>query len=171
MRILEGTPAEIAEFLRLTDQAAEGDVAETADVLAASGGMDEASVQAFIDQRGRTDAGKARVRKYFEKLGRTGVEIVTGQSARTKDGHTDYLMVRDDGPRRFGAVAYVKPANSGLTLRLTREDVADVDPDHIQFRDVRAGHQYVVNCPLTSDEAIDWAVELTLRALAKVRTA
>ncbi|MFD3410572.1 hypothetical protein [Streptomyces cyaneofuscatus] len=169
MRILEGTPEEIAKFLRLTGEGNDDETPETADVLASSTGMSGMDVAIFIDQRGRTPEGKERVKQYLDQLG--GVEIVTGQSARTKDGQTDYLMVRDDGKRRFGAVAYVKPANSGLTLRLTREDVADLATDYIQFRDVKAGHQYVVNCPLTSDEAVKWAVQLTHRALAKVREA
>ncbi|GGY77234.1 hypothetical protein [Streptomyces anulatus] len=172
MRYLEGTPEEIAEFLRLTGTAADsGSVEtaaeETADVLVSSTNMDEMEVSIFINDRGRTDEGKARVKQYLDRL--RGVEIVTGRSTRTKDGQTDYLMVRDDGVRRYGAVAYVKPANCGLTLRLTREDVADLATDFIQFRDVKEGHKYVVNCPLISDEAVEWAVQLTHRALVKVR--
>ncbi|MGY3681954.1 hypothetical protein [Streptomyces sp. TE33382] len=166
MRVLEGTPEEIAAFLRLTREVS-GE--ETADVLASSTGMSGMEVALFIDGRGRTAEGKERVKRYLDQLG--DVEIVTGQSARTKDGQTDYLMVRDNGKRRFGAVAYVKPANSGLTLRLTRDDVADIATECIHFRDVKDGHQYVVNCPLTSDEAVNWAVQLTQRALEKVRSA
>ncbi|MFJ7062019.1 hypothetical protein ACK8N7_37780 (plasmid) [Streptomyces griseobrunneus] len=37
------------------------------------------------------------------------------------------------------------------------------------LRDVNNGHKYAVNCPLTSDEAVKWPVQLTLRALKKVR--
>ncbi|MFB8209250.1 hypothetical protein [Streptomyces sp. NPDC056010] len=80
-------------------------------------------------------------------------------------------MIRDDGVRRYGAVAHVKPANGGLTLRLTKEDVADVDPVHVKLRDVRPGHQYVVNCPLRDAETVRFAVDLTIRALRKVRRA
>ncbi|PZT72940.1 hypothetical protein DNK56_03890 [Streptomyces sp. AC1-42W] len=78
-------------------------------------------------------------------------------------------MIRDDGVRRYGAAAYVKPANGGLTLRLTKEDVADADPVRIKLRDVRPGHQYVVNCPLRDTETVRFAVDLTIRALRKVR--
>ncbi|MEV0750485.1 hypothetical protein AB0I75_35665 [Streptomyces sp. NPDC050273] len=166
MRYLEGTPAEIAEFLRLTGKDTED---ETAEVLASSPSMEGLEVEVFIEERGRTAEGKQRVRDYLHQL--AGLEIVTGQSVRTKDGQTDYLMVRDTGKRRYGAIAYVKPANSGLTLRLTREDVADLTTDCIQFRDVKEGHKYVVNVPLTSDEAVKWAVQLTYRALSKVREA
>ncbi|UWW96406.1 hypothetical protein GO605_35980 [Streptomyces murinus] len=78
-------------------------------------------------------------------------------------------MVRDAGIRRFGAVAYVKATNGGLTLRLTREDVVDVDDRAISFRNVRAGHQYVVNCPLRDEAAVQVALTLVQLALAKVR--
>ncbi len=61
--------------------------------------------------------------KHSDGLGKLGI-----LRQWTKDGLTDYLMIRDDGVRRYGAVAYVKPANGELTLRLTKEDVADVDP-------------------------------------------
>ncbi|MFF9251768.1 hypothetical protein [Streptomyces globisporus] len=176
LRILNGTPEEIAEFLRLTSGGTESDHAEAdagaGDVLASSTSMESMEAAAFIHERGRTAEGKARVQRYIDQIYELGgVEIVTGRSIRTKDGQTDYLMVRDGGVRRFGAVAYVKPANSGLTLRLTREDVADLSTDCIQFREVKEGHKYVVNCPLTSDEAVEWATQLTLRALKKVRDA
>lgn len=168
VQVLTGTPAEIAEFLRLT----ESDKAdsEAADVLVSGSAMSSAEVAAFVEERGRGVDTNARVLDYVERVRALGsVEIVTGTSARTKDGLTDYLMIRDDGVRRYGAVAYVKPANGGLTLRLTKEDVADVDPVRIKLRDVRPGHQYVVNCPLRDGETVRFAVDLTIRALAKVR--
>ncbi|MFD4763375.1 hypothetical protein ACFWOJ_32360 [Streptomyces sp. NPDC058439] len=174
MRYLEGSPEEIAEFLRLTDgksDTATDTTPETAEVTATGTDMTSLDIGAFIDQRGRSSEGNARVYAYIKRVRSElgGVDITTGQSERTRDGQSDYLMVHNDGKRRFGAVAYVKPANSGLTLRLTHDDVADVPTKHIQFRAVRAGHQYVINCPLTSDEAIECAVELTKRALDKVR--
>ncbi|WP_326737067.1 hypothetical protein [Streptomyces sp. NBC_01022] len=168
VQVLTGTPAEIAEFLRLT----EGDKTDSeADDLVVSGNaMSPGAVATFVEERGRGADTNARVLDYLERVRALGsVEIVTGTSARTKDGLTDYLMIRDDGIRRYGAVAYVKPANGGLTLRLTKDDVADVDPVRIKLRDVRPGHQYVVNCPLRDVETVRFAVELTIRALDKVR--
>ncbi|WP_327710058.1 hypothetical protein OG912_16920 [Streptomyces sp. NBC_00464] len=174
---LEGPPEEIAEFLRLTEkgggQSTENSAAsesEMADTPVSGTDMDTFEIELYVESRERsadTSRGVLAYLKAVRELGR--IEIVTGTSVRTKDGQTDYLMVRDAGQRRYGAVAYVKPANGGLTLRLNRDDVADISTDCIHFRDVREGHKYVVNCPLTSDEAIKWAVELTRRALRKVR--
>ena len=79
------------------------------------------------------------------------------------------LMVRDAGARRFGAVAYVRPANSGLTLRLRADDVADIDSDRIHLREVKKTQKYAVNCPLHDAAAVDLAVQLTERALKLVR--
>ncbi|MFD0328316.1 hypothetical protein ACFQZC_08890 [Streptacidiphilus monticola] len=97
------------------------------------------------------------------------VEIGPGASERTTDGLTDYVMVHDAGVRRFGAVAYVQAKNGGLTLRLTRQDVSGMNVSGIQFRDVRPGHQYVVNCQLRDDESVATALKLVSTALAKVR--
>jgi hypothetical protein len=80
-------------------------------------------------------------------------------------------MVRNAGKQLYGAVAHVKATNGGLTLRLTREDVADLhDRDHIQPRQVKSGQKYAINCPLRDQEALQLAVELTRRALTKVRS-
>jgi hypothetical protein len=168
VQVLTGTPAEIAEFLQLT----ESDKAdnETPDPVVSGNAMSSAEVNVFVEERGRSADTNARVLDYLKRVRALGsVEIVTGTSSRTKDGLTDYLMIRDDGVRRYGAVAYVKPANGGLTLRLTKEDVADVDPARIKLRDVRPGHQYVVNCPLRDADTVRFAVDLTIRALRKVR--
>ncbi|MFE6496299.1 hypothetical protein [Streptomyces sp. NPDC057748] len=170
VQILDGTPAEIAEFLRLTEgESGKGD-ADAPEVLVSGSHMESrAEVAVFVEERGRSADTNTRVLDYVEKVRGLGVEIVAGTSARTKDGLTDYLMIRDSGVRRFGAVAYVKPANGGLTLRLTENDVADIDLARIKLRDVRPGHKYVVNCPLRDDAAVQFAVDLTMRALDKVR--
>jgi hypothetical protein len=69
----------------------------------------------------------------------------------------------------LGAVVYLKPSNGGLTLRLRPDDVMDISDDRISLRDVRPADQYAVNCPLRDNQAVDLAVHLTARALAKVR--
>jgi hypothetical protein len=68
-------------------------------------------------------------------------------------------------------VVYVKPHNLGLTVRLRPEDLEDLNDAHIKPRDVVATQQYAVNCPLTDDAAVEMALTLTERALAKVRRA
>ncbi|WP_329153253.1 hypothetical protein OIU91_35580 [Streptomyces sp. NBC_01456] len=179
MRYFDGTPAEIAEFLRLTGtaehDAQEPDVfaAEEADVgtvAQSPDGPQWLEIERHVNGRGRDADTTRRVLGYLRQVLDLNVEIATGTSIRTKDGLTDYVMVRDAGKRRFGAVTYVGATNGGLTLRLTENDVADVVDHHIGIRDVRPDHKYVVTCPLKDDEAIALALKLTERALAKVRS-
>ncbi|MFE7777727.1 hypothetical protein ACFU5O_28275 [Streptomyces sp. NPDC057445] len=175
MRLIEGTPQEIAEFLRLTapeDDADAGAPVEAeldAPVSGLGGELDWAQITDLVRGRARSAEIAKRVLGFLEGAVALGnVEIGPGESERTRDGRTDYIMVRDAGVRRFGAVAYVKATNGGLTLRLTREDVADLD-EPVSFRGVRAGHQYVVNCPLRDEEAVQAALRLVQVALTKVR--
>ena len=65
-------------------------------------------------------------------------------------------------------MAYVNAKNGGLTLRLTRDDMADVS-DRVKLRHLDPRNVHQVNCPVTTPEAIDLAVKLTQRALDKVR--
>ncbi|MET9878890.1 hypothetical protein ABZZ36_30290 [Actinacidiphila glaucinigra] len=176
MRLIDGTPQEIAEFLRLTapeDDADAGAPAEAeldAPVGGLAGELDWAQITDLVRGRARSAEIARRVLDFVKGAVALGdVEIGPGESERTRDGRTDYIMVRDAGVRRFGAVAYVKATNGGLTLRLTREDVAGLDEPRIGFRAVRPGHQYVVNCPLRDDEAVQAALRLVRVALAKVR--
>ncbi|MDX3098042.1 hypothetical protein PV417_26450 [Streptomyces sp. ME19-03-3] len=176
MRLIDGTPQEIAEFLRLTapeDDADAGAPAEAeldASVGGLGGELDWAQITDLVRGRARSAEIARRVLDFLQgSLALGDVEIGPGESERTRDGRSDYIMVRDAGVRRFGAVAYVKATNGGLTLRLTREDVAGLDEPRIGFRAVRPGHQYVVNCPLRDDEAVQAALRLVRVALAKVR--
>jgi hypothetical protein len=179
MRIIEGTVDEVVEYQRRmgkgADSVADNDVPE--DVGARPGESvadpeDEEgwfSVQQFIYSRARDARTTRRVLDYLNRAWDLDVVIEVGESERSKDGATDYLMVRDSGPRRFGAVAYVHPASGRMTLRLQPQDVSDLESPHIKARNVRPGHQYVILCPLVDDEAVPVAIELTKRALDKVR--
>jgi hypothetical protein len=111
---------------------------------------------------------EAYVRRVLD-LDRAEVEI--GTSKASKDGRADYLLVYDTGPRRYGAVAYVNAKNAGLTLRLAKDEVADVSDRGIKFRNVQPRNGYQVTCPVVTPGAIELAVELTQRALGKVRPA
>jgi hypothetical protein len=180
--IIEGSPEELADYESRTGmigQAHAGPkaLARMEDPLAAGGGQridgtdfeDRAMLRSFIFGRSRDPRTGACAEAYVDRileLGGTEVEI--GTSKTSKDGRADYLLVYDAGPRRYGAVAYVSAKNAGLTLRLTRDEVADV-ADRVKFRDVQPGNGYQVNCPVTTRDAIDLAAELTERALAKVR--
>lgn len=184
MRIYEGTVDEIVEYQTRTGQVvapATLDVGQEGDpeyepappaARATSPTWDEEDaffIQQFVYNRAATGASALRIMRYLEAVANLETVVEAGQSERTRDGLTNYLMVRDSGPRRYGAIAYVKPKNGGLTLRLRPEHVEDLNDDHIQFRDVVSTQRYAINCPLTDDAAVDMAIELTRRALDLVR--
>ncbi|GAB3077700.1 hypothetical protein [Pedococcus soli] len=188
MKIIEGTVQEIVEYQKLTastSEAAEGGAVggndavpedtgnETVPARSVSqfSGEDEDSyfVRQFVYTRATSAASCRRVLDYLERVLDLGTYIEVGTSQNSKDGYNNYLMIRDDGKQRFGAVAYVKPHNSGLTIRLRPEDVEDLDDAHIREREVVATQQYALNCPLVDDAAVETALELTKRALVKVR--
>ena len=75
-----------------------------------------------------------------------------------------------DVPAFAARAAGRKAATITLTLRLTKDDVTDVTSSGIKFRDVQPGNGYQINCPLVTPDAIDLAVDLTQRALDKVRS-
>lgn len=185
MRIIEGTVEEIVKYQQFTEGGAEV-VAPAPDV----GGVPEAGIESaparsvrtlegddgeyirqYVAARAMTETGCDRVLDFLERALKLGTSIEPGTSQNTEDGLGPYLMIRDDGPQRYGAVVYVKPHNLGLTVRLRPEDVEDLADTHIKPRDVVATQQYAVNCPLADDAAVEVALTLTERALAKVRDA
>jgi hypothetical protein len=179
MRIIEGSVDEIIEYQQRTGQRSGRDADEDLpdDVATGQGEVvddpeDEEgrfAIQRLIYSRARDGRTTKRVLDYLDQAWDLDVIVEIGESERTRDGNSDYLMIRDSGPRRFGAVAYVHPASGRLELRLQPEDVADFEDPHIKRRNVREGHQYVITCHLVDDQAVDVAVELTKRALEKVR--
>lgn len=132
-------------------------------------GEDPFFLRQHVYTRGSDEATVSRVLKFLDGLTERGAIVEVGTSDRTADGYSDYLMVRDAGPRRFGAIAYVRPSNGGLTLRLTSSDVSDVSDPRVKLRNVKSDHEYVVTCRLVDERAVQLAIELAERALAKVR--
>lgn len=191
MKIVEGTVDEIVEYQKRTAGLSVGahdgaaDAAVDGEAMPEDGGTeaiparsvshlsgdDEDSfyIRQYVYTRASTGAACRRVLTYLERALDLGTYIEVGTSQNSKDGASNYLMLRDDGPQRFGAVVYVRPRNTGLTVRLRPEDVADLDDPHIRERDVKATQQYAIVCPLVDDDAVEVALELTKRALAKVR--
>ncbi len=187
MRIIEGSVDEVVEYQQRTGavggpaaSAAGADSAEAipegndpAAARAASGEQwsqeDEFFIKQFVYGRATDGASAERVLQYLQRVADFGTTVEAGESERTKDGLTDYLMVRDAGPRRFGAVVYVRPSNAGLTLRLRPGDVADLEDERIRPRDVKSSQMYAINCPLVDDKAVELAATLTERALKMVR--
>lgn len=184
MRIIEGSVEEIVKYQQLTEASTEGGVL-TADVggvpeagnesaparsVRTLEGDDGAYIREYVAARAMTEQGRDRVLHFLERVLKLGTSIEPGTSQNTDDGLGPYLMIRDDGLQRYGAVVYVKPHNLGLTARLRPEDVEDLSDAHIRPRDVVATQQYAVNCPLTDDAAVEIALTLTERALTKVRS-
>lgn len=137
--------------------------------------LDSDSDEAFrilkhIYGRGNTGPTTFRVREFLRRVEGLGTTMAIGRNKRTHDGKSDYVMVRAAGKRMFGAVAYVWPYSGLLTVRLRPEDVADLASDKIVKRVVRPSDAYGINCPLVDEAATDVAVELTKRALEKIRT-
>ncbi len=183
MRIIEGSVAEIVEYQRLTRELVDavmpegsqaGSLGETPDLpgvedLVQRTATSEDRIREHVESRARNPETRRRVSEYLAEVRALGTLIEAGESERTRDGQSNYLMVRDAGPRRFGAVAYIRPSNGGLSLRLKPDDVAEYIGDVVKVRKVRSGNEYAVICPLKSDEAVAIAVELTKLALEKVR--
>lgn len=178
--IIEGSPAELAEYeartgvigqtLALVNGPGQEEPLPTGDGQVISQTNLDNDLILFILGRGRTAEIRSQVEKYVRRvLDLGGAEVEIGTSQSSKDGYADYLLVYNAGPRRYGAVAYVNAKNAGLTLRLTKDDVHDVNAPGIKFRDVQPGNVYQVNCPVKIPDAVDLAIELTQRALDKVR--
>ena len=182
--IIEGSPEELADYEARTGligqaHAAPKALARFEDPLATGDGQmiggtdpeDEAILRSFIFGRAREPRMGAHVEDYIRRMLGLGTVVKIGTSKASKDGHADYLLVYSGPSSWYGAVAYVNARNGGLTLRLTRDDVADLTGPHVKFRNVQPRNEYQVNCPVTTPEAIDLAVTLTQRALDKVRAA
>lgn len=108
------------------------------------------------------------VEMYLIRVAELGTDIEIGTSSRTKDKLNHYLMVRDSGPRRFGAVSYVRPSTGGVTLRLPESAAAG--RTQAKTRDLTNKEKaYQVRVQLTSESAVTEAVELTKLALEEVR--
>jgi hypothetical protein len=102
------------------------------------------------------------------------VVVAFGRSSKTFDGLADYLMIRDSGPQRYGAVAYLRPSNGGMTVRLDPDDLErlglDERDNRIQLRNVASSDPYKINCPLADDKSAELAFTLVRAALDIVRS-
>lgn len=101
-----------------------------------------------------------------------GLVPVVGKSTATTwgDGYTDYIRLYPSGKRRFGAVVYLVPGAGSMNLRLQRDDVTDllgVDPK-VVARDIHPDNVHGVRFNFSDDDAVQVALELTKRAMAKV---
>lgn len=195
MRIIDGTPQEIVEYERLaglvsqTPPAAdtlpspdEGVETEGADETATLSGAaplsaaDHVALMKFIYGRaGKNPERTVHTERFIKRLlEQEKVVVAFGRSAKTIDGLADYLMIRDNGPQRYGAVAYLRPSNGGLTVRLGPEDLErlglDAQDTRVQPRNVAPSDPYKINCPLQDPGAADLAFTLVRAALDIVRS-
>lgn len=181
MRIIEGSVDEIIEYEKRRAHNEPGGDDETAapekeaspTVSASALDSDDEDaflIKQFVYTRAKDGGIANRVLSFLRQASELNTLIEMGESSHSHDGYTNYIMVRDDGPKKYGAVVYVKPGNGGLTLRLRPGDVADLDDERIKLRKVAPTQKYAVNCPLNDDEAVELALMLTKRALGKVRS-
>ncbi|MFD3328480.1 hypothetical protein [Streptomyces sp. NPDC058701] len=192
MRVIEGTPQEIVSYERLTGAVAEAvpgensaalpdDEAEPARETTKPEGSvslepeDHVALMKFIYGR----AGKNDLRAYLTErfimrlLDEEDVVVAFGRSSKTFDGLADYLMIRDNGPQRYGAVAYLRPSNGGMSVRLGLDDLEKLGEKnnvHIQYRNVAPADPYKINCPLADEAALELALRLIRAALTIVRS-
>ncbi|MGW1404205.1 hypothetical protein ACWCRF_37560 [Streptomyces sp. NPDC002405] len=195
MRVIEGTPQEIVEYERL----AAGSVSQTASAVDAAPSPDEATetdaddetatlsgsaplapadhvalMQFIYGRAGKNDERTVLTERFVMRLlEEQDVVVAFGRSSKTFDGLADYLMIRDDGPQRYGAVAYLRPGNGGMTVRLGPDDLERLgqkDNPRVQYRNVVPSDPYKINCPLADEEAFDLALDLVRAALNVVRS-
>jgi hypothetical protein len=180
--VAEGEPEEIARLDELTEifagvrlnGANRGSAkleAGQQDAAAANGQQRiPTDILAYIKERAGTSAQRAHFVEMFVQrvMDLGGVEVEIGTSSRTKDGLNHYLMLRDSGPRHYGAVVYVKPATAGTTFRLPVSSA-----EGRRFAKVRKlsnrERSYQISLGLRSEEAVEEAVELAKEALGLVR--
>ncbi|MGV9761665.1 hypothetical protein ACWDUC_38500 [Streptomyces tricolor] len=195
MRIIDGTPQEIVEYERLAGLTAQsppcpdalpshdgGVETEGADETATLSGAaplpaaDHVALMKFIYGRaGRNHDRTVQTERFIKRLlEQEKVVVAFGRSSKTIDGLADYLMIRDQGPQRYGAVAYLRPSNGGLTVRLSPEDLErlglNAQDTRIQPRSVAPSDPYKINCPLQDHDAADLAFTLVRAALEIVRS-
>lgn len=169
--IVDGTPEEISTLNELTAFLQNGQtVIKSASPESDLSGGISPEVKAFVASKAGKHAQRHHlVEMYLERvvdLG--GVEFELGTSTRTKDGLNHYLMIRDSGPRRFGAVAYVRPSTAGVNVRLPASAAQGFQ--HARPRNLsNPDRAYQVMCHLRSEAAVEEAVQLTEKALEEVR--
>ncbi|MFB7739941.1 hypothetical protein ACFC08_37595 [Streptomyces sp. NPDC056112] len=183
-RVIDGTPQEIVEYERLTGGISQAvsavDAAPSSEETtetAADGETtmfrgsaplapaDHVALMKFIYGRaGKNDERTVRTERFvMQLLEEEDVVVALGRSSKTSDGLADYLMIRDNGLQRYGAVAYLRPSNGGLTVRLGPDDLEHLerkDNPRLQYRNVTPSDPYKINCPLADEEAFDPALDL-----------
>ncbi|MFE2975932.1 hypothetical protein [Streptomyces sp. NPDC059258] len=193
MRIIEGSPQEIVEYERANsvasrsvptvdaapshEESADPDTGSEAGVLHGSAALspdDHVALMKFIYGRAGKNDVRTRLTEQFvmKLLAEDDIVVAFGRSSKTLDGLADYLMIRDSGPQRYGAVAYLRPSNGGMSVRLgpdNIEELGEKDNPRIQYRNVAPSDPYKINCPLADDEAFTLAVKLVRAALGAVR--
>ncbi len=163
---VEGRPEEIAKLQELTGFLQVSAVTVQNQASASKPTVPPA-LSEFVAQRSG-----AVYRPYVERfvedaLGLGGVVASLGRSTKYKDGVTRYAMFHASGPRLHGAAAYLRPSNGRLVLRLP----AKATTGHQFAYPIRVGSakQYHVGLQLTSEDAVDEAIDLLKQALEGAR--
>ena len=126
-------------------------------------------IERFVRQRARNEDTYRRMIDYLTRVQKLETNLTPGTSKTRSSGNTDYIRVHANGPRMLGAVAYVKPRMGAMDLRLLPGDVADLNDGRVKVLQRKVNRPYQIRCHLSDDTATDLALELTERALDKLR--
>jgi serine/threonine protein kinase len=124
--------------------------------------VDDGDFADFIRQRaGGNRAREELVTSFVSQAVADGEVVVDiGRSGTTSDGRSNYLMLRRAGPRRLGALAYVKPGPGTVDFRVPA--IAARDRAHASLR---TDATYQVKVPIHSTGAVDEALSILTDAI------
>lgn len=167
--IAEGSPSELAQFARESDLAIQSTITIESDGPAQSPASHSELEPPWLEDFLTTRAGKgstesALARLFVRKVLELGtVDVKRGKSTRSGDGFGAYVQVRKLGKQHVGALAYMSPSSRRCDFRLRRDAVEGYD--YAEVINPRSERLYNVRVYLTSEDAVDEAVELVKKAL------
>jgi hypothetical protein len=164
------------EFLK-RQEAIEGRKGTIPELPSAEGpkGAIPAEVERFVHERARGEDLRRGIDYLTQVQQKLGTNFVIGRSRTRATGQTNYIRVHGDGPQlrstASSAVAYFKPRQGVIDLRLLPQDVKDINDariEQLQRKGSSRPRPYQVRCRLDDDAAVDLAIELTKRAIDKL---
>lgn len=168
--LLEGTPEEIAEFMRTAGYSTAATSAAVASPAVRSPSS-ASDIGGFIAATTKGNSDKARlVGEYVESLPNVGplrVQVAVKENGQQNDYLTARLTTVDEN--KIGNVAYCRPASATVWLRLPVEAIdgsayanrIDSKKAEAEFKKVK--HQVIVK--LVNEDAVREAISLTETAV------
>ncbi|MET7286375.1 hypothetical protein [Streptomyces sp. NPDC005573] len=170
MRIIEGTPEEISEYLRRTERAAKPE--ERPDPVEQEGSPHPWSdIERYVYySRGMEQDTTRRIVAYLKGVAAIPRVHIQPGLTRDGDGFGNVVLILDSANRHLAPVASLDATYGVLRLRLSPHEMKEVgDGLPIDILDVPTDSQDTVECPLVRDEAVELALKLTTLALRTPR--